>query len=211
MYVVDFASKTATTVSIVPSDAENPAEQWIARGAAGEVPARVESVPDATPPALIARIYAGVNTPFTLALAEPGHPLLAAPLALPDIDDVSENVVVLGDKFYATATVRGKRGHLIEVDPRAGTTRVLKTKGAKMGEIYPAGDKLAIVYARAKKSTIGLYDVTTERFTVEVTLPDEVRRECEKGGPINELGIFWLAVAPDAASVRATFSCYVND
>jgi hypothetical protein len=56
---------------------------------------------------------------------------------------------------------------------------------------------IAILSYRASRPTIGLYDVAAERFTVEVTLPNEARRECERAGPINELGIFWLTVSPD--------------
>jgi hypothetical protein len=213
MYVVDFTTKSVTTVSVVPSkeEEENPTREWVALGPAGKAPAVVEDIIADTPPAMRKRIWAGVNTPFTLALGEPGHPLLPTPKALPDVDDLGEYVVVLGDRFYASATVRGKYGKLVEIDPTTGTTRVLPTKGAMVSDVYPAGDQLAILVYRKGRPTIGLYDVAAERFTVEVTLPSEARRRCERRGPIQELGIFWLAVSPDATGVRATFSCYVND
>jgi hypothetical protein len=209
MYVVDLAAGTVITVSVVPSDVweEDPPRTWVARGATGEVPAQVDNVADADPPGLLTRVNS-YDVPFTLALKDPGHALLPAPKPLPGIGYLSQRIVVLGERFYGAANVRGKPWSLAEIDPKAGTTRVLKTPGAKINDVYPAGDKLVLLYERARKSTIGVYDVAAERFTTEVTLPDAERRQCKKNGSINELGIFWLSVAPDASRVRATFLCY---
>ena len=60
---------------------------------------------------------------------------------------------------------------------------------------------------RANDPLIGVYDVAAER----VAVPAEPRDECKKRGSNYPIELLELAVSPDAARVRANFSCYVND
>lgn len=208
MFVVDLAAGTVVTVSIVSSDsfADDAPRKWVARGAAGEVPVVVEAVADADPPGMLTRADKYADGPFKLTLEPPGHPLLPAPKAVPGVGWMSDRVVAIGEKFYAAASVRGKPGLLVEVDPTKGAVRALKAAGAEVVAAYPAGDKLVVLFERAGKSTIGVYDVVAEGFEKEITLPEEPRKECESVAA-NMLGIYWLAVTPDASRVRATFQC----
>lgn len=211
MYVVDLVARSAVTVSIVPASDEAAPARWVARSGADEAPATVVKDSEPAPAGLLRSAFVSASQPFMLALKEPGHPLLPAPKALSGVVAVGENLAVLGEKFYASGIVGGRGGALVEIDPKTGATRALKAAGVKVSDVAPAGDKLVVAYTRARDLMIGVYDVASEGFTVELTLPAEPRDACSKRGSAYAIELLGLVASPDAARARVNFSCYVND
>lgn len=178
VHVVDMAARSVTT--LVSRDGVAWTSVKAKKKKLKEVATSVEFVAVPRDPALLERTDAMIN-------AEPGavvglrspHPLVPEAFTLPEVRTFLGDFVAVGERLYAAGYLEDLT--LLEIDPKARTSRAIVLAGKTPVAVLPGGEQVALYLAGKRDAkAVALFDAAAQKVAVEIAVPRDLEPECKR-------------------------------